>query len=70
LKDDLEPSAASGPADQLIPVRVRLVPAYFEVREEAVHSLFKGNVVCGEFVSLKVVLEIGRSETVPVDHVV
>jgi len=70
LKDNLESAFTDSSSNQLIAVTVRLVPTHLKVGEETFHGLLKCDVMCGEFVPLKVVFEVGRCETMPIDHCV
>ena len=59
---------AQCPPDELIAVTVRFVTPHFKIREETLHRLFESDVMCSKFISLKIILEIGRREAMPVDH--
>ena len=69
LKDDLQLPAAYCPAEQLITVTILFVPTNLKVGKETLDGFFEGHSMFSKFVRLEVILEIRRSEPVPIDHV-
>jgi len=49
-------------------IAILLVPTNLEVRKEALNRFVERHSVFGEFIVLKVVLEIRRSKPMPIDH--
>ena len=68
LKDDLQLPSAKCPAKQLVTISILLVPANLKVQEETLNSLIERHAVLRELVLLEVVLEIGGSKPMPIDH--
>jgi len=68
MEDDLESASAGRATDQLKAVAVRLVPSHLVVGEKALHCFLESHVMGGKFIRFKVILEVRRRETMPVDH--
>ena len=49
-------------------ISIGFVAAHLKIREKTFHSFFKGHVVSGKFVTLKIILEVGWREAMPVHH--
>jgi hypothetical protein len=66
LENDLQPSATGAHADQLVAISESLVPADFIPAEEALDCFLESNTMIGQLVTLKVILEVGWLEKVPI----
>ena len=67
-KDDFQLPSSQCAAEQLMTIAVLLVPTNLEVRKEAFNRFIECHSVFGEFIVLKVVLEIRWSKPMPFDH--
>ncbi len=66
LENDLQPSATRAHTDQLVPIFESLVPADFILGEEALDCFLESNAMIGKLVALKIILEVGRLERMPI----
>jgi hypothetical protein len=68
LKDDLQLSSTQCPAEQLITITILLIASNLIVGKETFNRFVKGHSVSDEFVPLEIVLDVRRTETMPIDH--
>lgn len=69
LKNDLELSPDYRLAVELKTVFVRLVAPDGKIRKKALDSFFKSDLVSVKFVTVEIILEVCRAETIPVYHI-
>jgi hypothetical protein len=68
LEDDLEPPSTKGSPQQLVAITVGLVAPNLEIHEEALDGLLESDVMGGQLIAFKVILEVNGPETLPIRH--
>jgi len=66
LEDDLKSPATECPAAQLVTVMVALISPNLEVRKEALDCFVESDSMLETFVTVEIILEIRRCESMPV----
>ena len=58
LENDLEPSSAERPAEQLVTVTILFVSPNLEIRKEALDGIVKSDSMLGKLGALEIVFEV------------